>query len=160
MPGRYRRGGSGRGSVISGHLALALQDVDLDGGLVVRGGGEDLALLVGMVVLRSISLVNTPPRVSMPRLSGVTSNRRMPSTSPPRTPPWMAAPIATHSSGLMPLKPSLPVRVLTASWTAGIRVEPPTSRTLLRSLAFSPASEEGPGARGRWSSRRGGASAR
>ena len=31
--------------------------------------------LVGMVVLRSMSLVNTPPRVSMPRDSGVTSSR-------------------------------------------------------------------------------------
>jgi hypothetical protein len=41
----------------------------------------------GMVVFLSISLVQTPPRVSMPRERGVTSRRRMPSTSPPRTPP-------------------------------------------------------------------------
>ena len=33
--------------VVSRHLALALQDVDLNGGLVVSGGGEDLALLGG-----------------------------------------------------------------------------------------------------------------
>jgi len=33
--------------VVSGHLALALEDVDLHGGLVVGGGGEDLALLDG-----------------------------------------------------------------------------------------------------------------
>jgi hypothetical protein len=32
----------------------------------------------GMVVLRSMSLVNTPPRVSMPRLSGVTSSSSSP----------------------------------------------------------------------------------
>ena len=30
-----------------GHLTLALQDVDLNAGLVVGGGGEDLALLHG-----------------------------------------------------------------------------------------------------------------
>ena len=70
---------------------------------------------VGIVVLRSISFVNTPPSVSMPSESGVTSSRRMPSTSPPRTPPWIAAPTATHSSGLMPLNGSLPVIFLTAS---------------------------------------------
>ena len=46
---------------------------------------------------------------------GVTSSSRMPSTSPPRTPPWIAAPFATHSSGLMPLKGSLPVSSLTLS---------------------------------------------
>jgi len=31
---------------------------------------------VGIVVLRSISFVKTPPSVSMPRDSGVTSSRR------------------------------------------------------------------------------------
>ena len=96
--------------------------------------------LVGMVVLRSISLVNTPPIVSMPRDSGVTSSSSRPLTSPPSTPPWIAAPTATHSSGLMPLKPSLPVSFLTSSCTAGIRVEPPTRRTLEISLAVRPAS--------------------
>ena len=65
--------------VVGRHLTLALQDVDLNRGLVVRGGGEDLALLGRIVVLRSMSFVNTPPRVSMPRDSGVTSSRRMPS---------------------------------------------------------------------------------
>jgi hypothetical protein len=34
-------------------------------------------LLVGMVVLRSTSLVITPPRVSMPSESGVTSSSTM-----------------------------------------------------------------------------------
>ena len=97
--------------------------------------------LVGMVVLRSISLVNTPPIVSMPRDSGVTSSSSRPLTSPPSTPPWIAAPTATHSSGLIPLKPSLPVSFLTSSCTAGIRVEPPTSRTLEISLAVKPASD-------------------
>ncbi len=33
------------GLVVPGHLALALEHMDLDRGLVVGGGGEDLALL-------------------------------------------------------------------------------------------------------------------
>ena len=44
-------------------------------------------LRVGMVVLRSISLVNTPPMVSMPRESGVTSSSSTSFTSPVRMPP-------------------------------------------------------------------------
>jgi len=56
--------------------------------------------LVGIVVLRSISRVNTPPRVSMPSDSGVTSRRRTSLTSPFKTPAWIAAPMATTSSGL------------------------------------------------------------
>ena len=49
--------------------------------------------------------------------------------------------MATHSSGLMPLKGSLPVNFFTASTTAGIRLEPPTISTLDRSLAYRPASD-------------------
>ena len=63
-------------------------------------------LLVGMVVLRSINLVKMWPSVSRPSESGVTSSSSTSFTSPPSTPPWMAAPMATHSSGLMPLKGS------------------------------------------------------
>ena len=59
--------------------------------------------LVGMVVLRVISFVNTPPSVSIPSDSGVTSNSNTSLTSPDRTPPWMAAPTATASSGLTAL---------------------------------------------------------
>ncbi len=59
--------------------------------------------LVGMVVLRSMIFVNTPPKVSIPRDRGVTSSSRTSLTSPPRTPPWMAAPMATTSSGFTPL---------------------------------------------------------
>ena len=82
-----------------------------------------------MVVLRSISLVITPPLVSMPRVSGVTSSSRTSLTSPASTPAWMAAPTATTSSGLTPRCGSLPVSSLTFSWTAGMRVMPPTSTT-------------------------------
>ena len=86
-------------------------------------------LRVGMVVLRSMSLVITPPLVSMPRVSGVTSSSRTSLTSPASTPAWMAAPRATTSSGLTPRCGSLPVSSLTRSCTAGMRVMPPTRTT-------------------------------
>ena len=41
-----------------------------------------------MVVLRPISLVKTPPSVSMPSESGVTSRSRTSVTSPAKTPPY------------------------------------------------------------------------
>ena len=50
-------------------------------------------------------------------------------TSPPRIPPWIAAPTATTSSGLTPLLPSLPKISFTMACTAGIRVDPPTRIT-------------------------------
>ena len=78
---------------------------------------------VGIVVFRSMSLVMTPPSVSMPSDSGVTSSSRTSLTSPASTPAWIAAPMATTSSGLTPLCGSLPPNiVLTASTTAGMRV--------------------------------------
>ncbi len=58
---------------------------------------------VGIVVLRSISGVITPPSVSIPSVSGVTSSSRTSLTSPFSTPPWIAAPTATTSSGFTPL---------------------------------------------------------
>jgi len=41
---------------------------------------------VGIVVLRPISFVKTPPKVSIPRESGVTSSKTTSVTSPARTP--------------------------------------------------------------------------
>ena len=84
---------------------------------------------VGIVVLRSISRVMTPPLVSMPSVSGVTSSSRTSLTSPASTPAWIAAPTATTSSGLTPRCGSLPVSSLTFSCTAGMRVMPPTRTT-------------------------------
>jgi hypothetical protein len=95
---------------------------------------------VGMVVFFSIILVKTPPMVSMPRVSGVTSRSRMSLTSPLSTPACMAAPAATTSSGLTPLCGSFLVIDLTSSATAGIRVEPPTRITWSMSLTSMPAS--------------------
>jgi hypothetical protein len=47
--------------------------------------------LVGIVVFLSISLVITPPAVSIPRESGITSRRRIESTFSPPTPAIIAA---------------------------------------------------------------------
>mmetsp|Transcript_31788 Transcript_31788/g.90287 ORF Transcript_31788/g.90287 Transcript_31788/m.90287 type:complete len:224 (+) Transcript_31788:769-1440(+) len=95
---------------------------------------------VGMVVFLLMRRVKTPPMVSMPRLSGVTSSSRMSFTSPRSTPPWIAAPMATTSSGLTPLLGSLLKISFTISWTFGMRDMPPTSRTSLMSFAETPAS--------------------
>ncbi len=96
--------------------------------------------LVGMVVFFWISLVITPPSVSMPSESGVTSRRSTSFTSPLRTPPWMAAPIATASSGFTSRRGSLPKNSFTFSWTFGMRVIPPTRITSTMSETFTPAS--------------------
>ena len=97
--------------------------------------------LVGMVVLASMSFVITPPRVSIPRERGVTSSRSTSFTSPASTPPWIAAPTATTSSGFTLLLGVFPKNFSTIAWIAGIRVEPPTKRTSSISDALSPASE-------------------
>jgi hypothetical protein len=85
--------------------------------------------LVGIVVFFSISLVNTPPMVSMPSDSGVTSSSSTSLTAPESTPPCIAAPMATASSGLTSLRGSLPKNSVTASCTLGMRVMPPTRIT-------------------------------
>jgi hypothetical protein len=43
--------------------------------------------LVGIVVFLSINFVDTLPRVSIPKDRGVTSNNKISSTSPAKTPP-------------------------------------------------------------------------
>ena len=99
--------------------------------------------LVGIVVFLSISLVAIPPIVSIDSDSGVTSRSRISPApaSPASLPPCTEAPRATHSSGFKLLLGSCPVSCFTLSCTAGIRVEPPTRRTLLSSEAVSPASD-------------------
>ena len=97
-------------------------------------------LLVGIVVFLGINTVITPPSVSIPSDNGVTSRSTISLTSPVNTPPWIAAPIATTSSGLTSLDGSLPNSFLTSSWTQGILVEPPTSNTLSISLDVNLAS--------------------
>ncbi len=77
-----------------------------------------------------MSLVDIPPRVSIPRESGVTSKRRTSLTSPERTAPCMAAPIATHSIGSIPRWILGPTMFSTKFWTIGILVGPPTMMIL------------------------------
>ena len=57
-----------------------------------------LLFLTHLLIMR----VKTPPRVSIPSDRGVTSSSKMSFTSPLSTPPWMAAPMATTSSGFTP----------------------------------------------------------
>ena len=68
---------------------------------------------VGIVVFLSIKGVDTPPSVSIPKVKGVTSKSNTSLTSPDKTPPCIAAPSATTSSGLMLLFGSFPKKSLT-----------------------------------------------
>ena len=72
--------------VVRRHRALALEDPDGHRGLVVVGGREDLALLGRDGGVALDQRVNTPPRVSMPSVSGVTSSSSTSLTSPCSTP--------------------------------------------------------------------------
>mmetsp|Transcript_34129 Transcript_34129/g.96709 ORF Transcript_34129/g.96709 Transcript_34129/m.96709 type:complete len:307 (+) Transcript_34129:453-1373(+) len=105
--------------------------------------------LVGMVVLRGMSVVMTPPAVWSPRERGVTSSRtrsfmrssmtgccvsELSFSSPVgegglhSTAACTAAPAATTSSGFTEWHSSLPLKKsLSICWTLGMRVEPPTS---------------------------------
>mmetsp|Transcript_14289 Transcript_14289/g.37899 ORF Transcript_14289/g.37899 Transcript_14289/m.37899 type:complete len:230 (+) Transcript_14289:719-1408(+) len=87
-----------------------------------------------------MSRVNMPPKVSIPRDKGVTSSNRTSFTSPRNTPPWIAAPMATTSSGLTPLCGFLPKNPSTVSWTFGMRVMPPTRMTSSMEPLSTPAS--------------------
>mmetsp|Transcript_7798 Transcript_7798/g.22142 ORF Transcript_7798/g.22142 Transcript_7798/m.22142 type:complete len:227 (+) Transcript_7798:359-1039(+) len=93
-----------------------------------------------MVVFRDTRGVNTPPRVSMPKDRGVTSKSSTSFTSPRSTPPWIAAPMATTSSGFTPRDGSFPKKSCTLSCTLGMRVMPPTRMTSWISLVDRPAS--------------------
>lgn len=65
----------------------------------------------------------------MPKDSGVTSSNKTSFTSPVNTAPYIAAPMATASSGFTPLFGALPKNAFTESCTLGIRVIPPTNKT-------------------------------
>ena len=96
--------------------------------------------LHGMVVLRGISTFISPPKVSIPKLSGVTSSRIICRRAPLKTPPWIVAPRAIASSGCCETSGSREKSSATARRTAGIRVLPPTTTTALRSSGLSAAS--------------------
>jgi len=87
-----------------------------------------------------IILVKTPPSVSIPSDRGVTSKSTIPPISPLRTPAYIAAPIATASSGLTDLFGVRPYKFFTNSCTLGILDIPPTSNTSLISFFCNPES--------------------
>ncbi len=106
----------------------ATRDIHL--GLSVCRGREDLALLVGIVVLRSMILVNTPPMVSIPRDSGVTSSNSSPVTSPVRTARLNGCADRDTLVGIDAFERLFPEISLDCLLYRGVRVDPPTSNTL------------------------------
>ena len=95
---------------------------------------KTLLLEVGIVVFLSISGSLTPPRVSIPKVKGVTSSKTISlATSPAIIPAWIAAPIATASIGSTPDSAFFPITSLTNFCTRGILVGPPTITILCTS---------------------------
>src|SRR4029079_6089106 len=134
--------------VVGRHLALALQDVDLDRRLVVLGRREDLALArrdrgvaldeLGHDAALRLDAQRQRGHVEQEHVLDVAGEHSRPDVrrdmsralaSPGGPPAWMAAPTATTSSGLTPRCGSFPVSSLTFSWTDGMRVMPPTRTT-------------------------------
>jgi len=85
-------------------------------------------LLAGIVVFLAIIIVLTQPIVSIHRVNGVTSSNNTSVTSHPMIPAWIAAPIATASSGLIQAFGFLPKNASTFDITKGTLVEPQTSK--------------------------------
>ncbi len=84
------------------------------------------------MVFLSINGSLTPPRVSIPSVSGVTSNKTMSLlTSPAIIPAWIAAPMDTASIGSTPDSGFLPTSSFMNFLTSGILVGPPTSTILV-----------------------------
>ena len=93
---------------------------------------KTLLFEVGIVVFLSINGSLTPPKVSIPKVRGVTSSKTISLlTSPAIIPAWIAAPIATASIGSTPDSDSWPTISLTNFLTRGILVGPPTITILL-----------------------------
>jgi len=109
--------------VVGGHLTLALEHADGHRGLV-SSRREVWLFLVGIVVLRSISRVNTPPSVSMPSDSGVTSSKEDVLDPRASTPPWIAAPRPRPHPGWTAAIRLLAKICFTVSMTLGMRVMP------------------------------------
>ncbi len=103
---------------------------------------KSCALAVGIVELRSMTRSTSPPIVSRPSDSGVTSSSsRSPLVALPASAlAWIAAPSATTSSGFRLVSGGLPNSAPMASRTPGMRVEPPTITTPCTSCADTLAS--------------------
>ena len=85
--------------------------------------------VAGIVELRRMIFDTTPPIVSMPSESGVTSSSSMSRLPVTRMSACTAAPSATTSSGFSSLCGVRPNSSPTGWRTSGMRVEPPTSTT-------------------------------
>ena len=94
----------------------------------------------GIFELRGIITSMSPPIVSMPSDSGVTSNKSIDVLFPASMSACTAAPSATTSSGFNESNTSLPKNFLTLSLTNGTRVDPPTITIASIWLAVSCAS--------------------
>ena len=121
----------------SGTLSLAMGRSPCNTLMVTAGWLSDAVentcvLRTGIVVLRSMRRVHTPPNVSKPKESGVTSKSSTSFTSPVKIPACTEAPIATHSIGSIPRSIFLPTWSSTYFCTIGIRVGPPTK--IMRSI--------------------------
>ena len=85
--------------------------------------------VAGIVELRRMIFDITPPIVSMPSDSGVTSSSSISRLPVTRMSACTAAPSATTSSGFSSLCGVRPKSSPTSRRTSGMRVEPPTSTT-------------------------------
>jgi len=84
----------------------------------------------GWSCLRSINRVNTPPLVSIPSRQGRHVEQEDVLDLALSTPPWIAAPTATTSSGFTPLCGSLPISLFDLRLPPqACGVMPPTSTT-------------------------------
>ena len=101
--------------VVAGKLTLALQDVDLNAGLVISRSGEDLALLGGDggVAVNDLGADAAQGLNAQAQRGNVEQQQTLDVAL--QNAALMAAPTATHSSGLMPLNGSQPSSFLTAS---------------------------------------------
>ena len=101
--------------VVSRSFSFTLKNVDLNGGLTVSRCGEYLRFLYGDGGVSVDDLgANTAEGFDTERKGSYVKEEKVVYFAA-ETPPWIAAPMATHSSGLMPLKGSLPQNFLTAS---------------------------------------------
>ena len=135
-----------QGLVVLSHLTLALQHVDLNGGLVVGGGGEHLALLggdggvaldeLGHDAAHGLDAQGQGSHVQQQQALHVAhQNAALEGRADGHALVRVDALEAFLAGQLLH-----PVSFFTMSCTAGIRLEPPTSSTLEMSPELRPAS--------------------
>ena len=125
-----------QGLVVGGHLPLALEDVDLHLGLVVGGGGEDLALLGGDggVALDELG-VHAAHGLNAQGQGGDVQQQQALHVAHQHA----ALEGGAHGHALVGVD-ALEALLAGELLHQGIRLEPPTMRTLAMSLPDRPAS--------------------